>query len=129
MAKRTEEAKIFRAPITVTLGGEQYQIAPLVIRDARKWRQDFAGLISQFPKLAATDSSDPEAFENAATQLFVAMPDRMADLFFAYAKDLDRDAIEETATESELAEAIDEVMAVAFPLVRGMTGAMARVAQ
>lgn len=127
--KRTEEQKSFRAPITVTLGGTEHQIEPLVIKDARAWRGQFAAILSKLPNIANITTDDVGAFEGGVTQLIVSIPDEMADLFFAYAKDLDREKIESEATEMELAEAIEKVMAVAFPLVKGLTGAMTKAVQ
>ena len=39
---RTEEEKLCKAAIVVVLGGKEYQIEPLVIRDSRVWRGQVA---------------------------------------------------------------------------------------
>ena len=129
MTKRTEEQKVFRAPISVTLGGTEYHINPLVIRDAREWRRQFAGVLSKLPAYANVNTDDEAAFGGAVNGMLVSMPDDMADLFFSYAKDLDREKIEGEATEGELAVAIEQVMAVAFPLVGSMTQMLSKVGQ
>ncbi len=126
---RTEEDKVFRGPITVTLGGEEYEIKPLVIRDAREWRQRFAKLVGQLPSYANVSTDDAQGFGSAVTALLVSTPDQMADLFFSYAKEIDREQIEAVATEEELAKGIEQIMGVAFPLVRSLTGALGKMAQ
>ena len=98
---RTEEDKIVRAPIKVILGGEEYEVAPLVIRDSRKWRQKAIGLIAPLPKtVKGVTMDDPDDFEKALTQMLVTLPDQVLDLFFEYAKDLKREEIEGKATDA-----------------------------
>lgn len=126
---RTEEDKVFRAPIVVTLGGREYEIKPLVIKEAREWRKQFAKLIGKLPTYAGVTTDDPQGFEAAVEATLVVMPDEMANLFFAYAKNLDRETIESSATEAELAKAIEAIMEVAFPLVGSMTGALGKLAR
>ena len=125
--KRTEEEKVLRAPIMVILGGDEYDIPLLVIKEAREWRKKFAKLIVKLPSYVKVTTDDASGFEVAAEAMLVTMPDEMADLFFSYAKGLDREAIESKATEEELAKAISQVMDIAFPLVGSMTGALTRV--
>lgn len=127
--ERSEDQKVFRDPIEVTLGGEMHQIAPLVIKEARVWRKSFATLIGKLPGYAKTTTDDADSFGDAVTGLLVSTPDEMADLFFQYAKNLNREEIEDVATEGELAAAFEKVMAVAFPLVNSLTGAMGKMAQ
>ncbi len=126
---RSEEDKLLRVPIVVTLGGEEYEIKPLVIKDAREWRKKFAKLLGRLPSYVSTSTDDAASFSNAVDALIVSMPDEMADLFFVYAKDLDREKIESTATEVELVKAIESVLEVAFPLLGGLTGVLRKMAQ
>ena len=129
MPGRTEDDKVFRASITVTLGGKEYEIKPLVIKDAREWRKKFSALLAKLPRFANTSTDDPESFQAAVDSMLVAMPDEITDLFFAYAKNLNRDEIESSATEAEVARAIDAVMEVAYPLLGSLTGALRRMSQ
>jgi hypothetical protein len=128
MVNRSEEDKMLRAPIMVVLGGKEYEVRPLVIAEAREWRKKLAKLFSQVPKYTNATSEDEEAFSSAINSMIIGMPEEMNELFFSYAKDLDRDQIEREATEVELADAIVRVMDVALPLVRGMTRMMQRLA-
>jgi len=126
---RTEEDKVLRAPIVVTLGGVEYSIPPLVIKDAREWRKKLAKLLAKLPAYAKTTTDDAAGFETAISAMMVEMPDEMTDLFFAYAKDLDRDEIENTANEIELSKALEAVLEIAFPLVSSMTVALRRLSR
>ena len=113
---RTEEQKAFQEPIKVILGGQEYDVKPLVIKYSRPWRKKVIDLISTLPKYAAVDTNKPDEFAEAIKVLMVESQDSIIDLFFEYAMDLPREEIEEVATESEVAIAFQGVMALAFPL-------------
>ena len=113
---RTEEQKAFQEPIKVILGGQEYDVKPLVIKYSRPWRKRVIDLISTLPKYAAVDTNKPDEFAEAIKVLMVESQDSIIDLFFEYAMDLPREEIEEVATESEVAIAFQGVMALAFPL-------------
>jgi len=156
MAERTEEQKVSQAGIVVKLGGAEYEVAPLVIRDARKWRQKVVGVLSglsgqpsetrRWKRLLGrvsglfgkgkgagnyleSTTDDPESFDKALEYLLVTMQDTIIDLFFEYAKDLPRDVIEATATDAEMATAFAEVVKIAFPLVEAPVRTMAKLYQ
>ncbi len=114
--KRTEEEKVFQEPIKVILGGRDYEIKPLVIKYSRPWRKNVVELVATLPKYAQVDTNKPDEFEKAVKLLMVESQDAIIDLFFEYARDLDRDEIEEIATETEIAIAFQIVMGLAFPL-------------
>jgi len=124
---RTEEQIVAQANITVILGGKTYEVAPLVIRDSRPWRQKVIKLISPVSALSKTSTDTPEDFEQALTILLVDMPDQVLDLFFEYAKELDREDIESKATDAEMAVAFKAVMEVAFPLAQSVPDTMKRI--
>jgi hypothetical protein len=126
---RSEEDKVCQSPLEVILGGETYEVKPLVIAEARKWRKEVAKLIGSLPRYANVTTDAPDAFADAIGGLLVAMPDAVGDLFFGYARDLDREAIEQVATEAELAKAFEQVMEIAFPLARALGTAMGKMAQ
>jgi len=122
--ERTEEDKLTQAGITVILGGKEYDIAPLVIRDSREWRKKVVDLVAPAAQIAGATSDTPDAFGQALTSLLVTMPNKVIDLFFEYAKRLDRDGIEAVATDAEMSEAFKEVIAFAFPLAQNVPGVM-----
>ena len=120
VSKRTEEQKVIQATIEVILGGKEYKIAPLVIRDSREWRKKVIKLISPLPGLINIKTDDLDGFGEALTQLLVTMSDEVLGLFFEYARDLDRDVTEAEATDAEIRDAFAEVMKVAFPLAEAL---------
>lgn len=129
MAKRTEGEIVSQAPIVVILGGKEYKIAPLVIRDSREWRKKAIGLISELPQILKITMDEPEQFKSALTDMMVTKPDEVIDLFFEYAKNLNRDEIEAIATDTELGKAFEEVAKLAFPLAESLPKALARLSE
>ena len=125
--ERTEEQKVARAPIVVILGGKEYEIAPLVIRDSREWRRKVIKLVAPITQITKTSTDTPEDFEQALTTLLVTMPDQVIDLFFEYAKDLNKEEIEAVATDAEMAQAFREVIAIAFPLAQSVPEVVMRI--
>ena len=131
MVDRTEEQVVTKASIEVILGGKKYEIAPLVIRDSRVWRKKFIDLVVPLPSLLNTivDASNPEGFGSVLSQMMIAMPDQVIDLFFEYAKDLNREDIEAIATDTEISKAFEEVVKVTFPLTESLPKALARLSR
>ena len=126
---RTEEDIIVQAGIEVILGGEKYNIAPLVIKESREWRKGVVELVSVMPEYANVTTDMPDKFKEALNAIMVALPDRVIDLFFQYAKDLNREDIEATTTDAELAKGFEQEVEVAFPLAQSMTKTMERLAR
>ena len=114
--ERTEEQKITQAEIKVILGGKEYSIKPLVIKDSRVWRGKVVKLVSQMLQFYSTKSDKPEEFGNALKALLVTNTDEVIGLFFDYARDLNQEEIEGKATEAEIAEAWQKIVEVSFPL-------------
>lgn len=129
MDKRTEEDKVLRAPIVVVLGGREYKIKPLVIRDSRAWRSKLVDVLAELPKYADVTTDKPDEFEAALKVLLVTMSDMVADLFFEYAKDLNREEIEGIATDGELSKAFALIVAAAFPLAQSLPAVMTKLYQ
>ncbi|MFA5558623.1 MAG: hypothetical protein WDA59_04075 [Methanofastidiosum sp.] len=128
MVKRTEEDKISQAGIKVVLGGKEYKVRPLRILESREWREQVTKLLGNLPRYVKADTNNPEEFEKALQGIMVEMPDKIVDLFFGYAKDLPRQEIEAEATDEEVANALVEVLQVAFPLLPALTKAMGNLA-
>lgn len=120
MQERTEEDVVTQAPLEVILGGEKYEIKLLTIKEARAWRAHIRTCINDLSRYSGVSSDDPEEFLGALSTLLVEMPDSVIDLFFEYAKDLPRDAIEDVANDAEIAQAWRQVQEVAFPLTRSL---------
>ena len=124
--ERTEEQIVAKAAIEVILGGKKYEIAPLVIRDSRVWRKKVIELIAPLPKMVnvTMDVDNPEEFGDVLKMMMVTMPDQVLDLFFDYARDLNREEIEGIATDAEMSAAFEQVVKVAFPLAESLPGVM-----
>ena len=129
MVARLEDQKLIQAPLTIVLGGEDYQVKLLVIKESRLWRQKVVNLWATLPGHLKANSDKPEEFEAALSALLVEMPDVVVDLFFEYAKDLNREEIELVAVDSEIAKGFEQVVEVAFPLARSMVKTMERLSQ
>ncbi len=125
--ERTEEQKVARAPVIVVLGGKDHEIIPLVISESRAWRIAVVAALGELQGHTQTSSDDTGAFQSSLDALLVGMPDKVLDLFFQYAKGLDRPTIEATATDKEVAEAFEKVVALAFPLAQSLVGTMGRL--
>ena len=119
---RTESEKLTQAPIKVILGGKEYEIAPLVIRDSREWRQKVVPLLMPLAREA-------NSFEEVLKEMLVTMPDTVLDLFFEYAKGLNREKIEAITTEAEIVEAFDKVVEAGFPLAQSLPRTMKRLSR
>ena len=117
--KRSEEDKVAQAPIMVSFGGKEYPLKPLVIKESREWRKQFAGVLKGLPLFVnAIDTT--KHFEQVINGMFMDVPDQVVDLVFAYAKDLPREEIEAIATDDDMAKAFEAIVEVAFPLARSM---------
>jgi len=127
--KREEEQKVFREPIKVILGGREYEVRPLVLRDSRKWRKDVVVAISDSTQYASVDVKDSVQFKEVINQTLALSPDAVIDLFFGYAKDLDREEIEGKATDEEIDKAFGQVMELGFPLAQSLVRAMVKISQ
>ena len=119
---RTEDEKVMQSGIKVILGGNEYAIAPLVIRDSAEWRKKVGPWKAGLAKLASVDSDKPEEFEKTLTVLMVDRIDETIEHFFTYAKKLidgtvvSPDEIKGIASDAEVVAAFNKVFEYAFPL-------------
>lgn len=128
MTERTEEQKIFHEPIKVVFGGKEFEIEPLVIKESRVWRAKVWEVMVELPKTTKVSSTEPDKFEAALNSMLISTPNTVIDLFFAYAKNLNREEIEGIATETEMAIAWQKVAELAFPLLPGLVKTIAMAA-
>ena len=132
MPERTEDQKLSQEPLGVILGGKPYKVKLLNIKESREWRKQAADLLGANIRMSKSaigivpgqTTLTVEQIETIAAgqkSLLAVNPDSLLDLFFSYAKELNRDEIESTANEVELSEAFDQVLSVAFPLGKSLT--------
>ena len=126
MSERDEEDKIVQSGFPVILGGKEVMIAPLVIKYSREWRKKVAKMLEPLPE-TSKDLETPEDFAKAITTLLVSAQDEVIELFFDYARELDRSKIESVATDAELAQAFKEVIAFGFPLAESPPEALKKI--
>lgn len=115
--------------ITVELGGTEYTIKPLPMRQARLWREKFAEPIQAvlgLMKYADNEIVDDENRVNMRTvgvllssaDLILKSPDTLAEALFDYSPEL-RDAREKIEAEANDAEALaalwEVVSKLAYP--------------
>ena len=106
---RTENDKLLQSGIKVILGGKEYDIKPLTIKYSSDWRKRSIPLIQYFIHLSILNTDSPETMEAAIGKLFTEEIDKIIDSFFEYARELDRAAISEIATDGEIMTAFMEV--------------------
>lgn len=128
MQKRTEDQKLFHDPIVVKFGGKEFKVKPLVIKESRPWREEVWKVLVELPKVTKVSSAVPDKFEAAMKSMLISIPDTVVDLFFKYARELNRDEIEGIATDAEMAAAWKQVAELAFPLQQGLMGTMGMMA-
>ena len=128
---RTEEDKVLQNPVKVTLGGKGYEIRPLPIKYALPWCKSVIQItISGIMSRASITTDTPEEFDNAMNDVLIERPEKLIDLFFDYAKDLDKEEIMETASLNEVIDAFEAVKELESRffgwVIRSATSMMAR---
>jgi hypothetical protein len=135
--ERSEEQIFAGAPIVVQLGEKKYELAVLPIGKAILWRQKLIAATQEISKPLVRPLHAPwwqrvwaflcfwrkqqtatDFFFSGLGTAFIAFPERVLDLIFAYAPDLPRKKIMDTATEEEVFVAFSAIMQVANPLRR-----------
>ena len=104
--ERSEEDKLTQKALKVTLGGKEFEVAPLVIKYSRDWRKKSMPLITFLIQYSRKSEDD---MEDSIQELFGEKTDEIIESFFEYAKDIDRDEVEEIATDGEIITAFMEV--------------------
>ena len=106
---RTENDKLLQSGIKVILGGKEYIIKPLSIKYSSEWRSKAVPLIMYFAGLVKANTGDIDVTQPDISVLFTKKMDEITDCFFGYARELDREAISEVATDGEIMNAFMEV--------------------
>lgn len=107
---RTEEDKVLQTSVKVILGGKEFLIKPLPIKYALPWcksvvKTTISGLMAKVNITTET----PERFDEAMNDILIGRPEKLVDLFFEYARDLNKDEILETASLNEIINAFETV--------------------
>jgi hypothetical protein len=99
--------------VTVTLGSTEYTINPLPLKKSSEWRAKLAEKLN--PIVVSMGATSTDDFGKALRDALIAMPETMADLFFDYAPELDKEKISAEASEEQLGLAFGKVFQLAYP--------------
>lgn len=121
MSDRSEIDKIIQSPVKITLGGGEYEIKPLPIKQAIPWVKKLLKLFADTVSIAKLEANDTSAVEVALTKAMVEYPEQMAGLFWDYAKGLDREKLEDLASSSEVMAAFRDVISFELPFLQGIS--------
>ena len=121
MGERTDGDKLGKLGVMVTLGASEYEIRPLVIAQSRAWRKQAAEVLDSLGAMSDLDLERAGDMISAARVFLTQTIDTLFDLLFAYAPELPRDEIENTATDEQAVTALIEVFKLAFPFQKLLT--------
>lgn len=109
--ERTEEEKLLKSPIVVTLGGVNYPVTLLPIRYSSEWRIKFKPILLFILRLLQVMKSDnKEEINNLTVEMLTNKMPEIIDCFFSYARELNREEIESIATDGDVLMAFLEVV-------------------
>lgn len=110
--------------VQVTLGGKEYNIRALKMRQSKEWRdkvkEPFGSLVDALqaaPNIELTSMADLSTLVDVVKDLVLGSFDLVLDLLFQYSPELaaDRERIETEGYDEEAVEAFVEVLKLAFP--------------
>lgn len=116
--RRTDEQILARAPIVAKLGEKEYSIKILRITAAQKWREHLIDSVKEITEQMRAETGSDHAFLTGLGYTLLQFPEKMTELIFSYAPDLNKEEImHETtgATEEQIARVFGQIVAVAFP--------------
>ena len=119
--ERTEMQKIIMEPIEVNLGDKTYPIKPLPIKQAIPWLKKVVDLLIGSISLSQIKANDTETMQSAMQKIMIDNPGLIVDLVFDYAKNLNREEIENTASSAQLMKAFEQCLEFEKPFLMGMT--------
>ena len=111
--ERTEEQILTKAPIEVKLGDEMYKLPILSVLKMAEWRRKLIAVANEIGGMGVSLMS--------LGTCFIAFPEKLIDLVFAYCPDLPQDKLRETATEEQFVTAFSAIIPVAFPFMRQLS--------
>jgi len=140
---RTEEQKITQEPIAAKIGGKEYSIPLLKIRQSKEWKKKWWDAINgsggyreamlKIDTIRKGDASTEEVLEalnKGFHSLLIEQAESVIDLVVDYIErsgcELTREFIEAEATEADVAVLWEQINEVSFPLVTSLANAMMR---
>lgn len=111
---RSEEEKAIQAPIKVKFGEQDYAIKPLPCLKSREWRQKVEETLGpMIGKIQPVKIAERYVIAGLPAAI-AAFPEKICDLLFAYAPDLDKEKILNEATEEQVTIAFSQIWEIAF---------------
>ncbi len=114
---RSEKEKRERAPITVHFGEQAYQIQILRITPSREWRAKLVEQLGAILEGFEITTTDSKVLSRGLISALVHFPEKLLDLVFAYAPDLEVEKILKEGSEEQVAIAFGSIFEVAYPFV------------
>lgn len=113
---RTEEDKITQAPLKLQLGDVEYQVKPLRILKQREWRQKLQKELGPVVQSMQISKIGGRTFVAGLSTALENFPEKVCDLVFAYAPNLEekKDTIMNEATEEQMAAAFSKIWDLVF---------------
>ena len=104
--------------ITLIFGGKSYQVRSLTLRQARDWRILLIAAAKEISCQLFRETNGHDApFFDGLGAAFIAFPDKISELVFAYSSELPKDEITAIATEQEMAVAFSQLIKAALPFL------------
>ena len=103
MKPRSEDDILARTPLKVKLGDKEYEIPLLAVMPQRAWRKQLFETVT--PVLDSFNlRADGKSMTTGLAAALLQVPEKLAELLFAYAPELPKEDILATATEEQIGE-------------------------
>lgn len=104
--------------ISFTFAGKTYEVSALTLRQARAWRLLLIAAAREIARdLFRPTNGHDEVFFTGLGASFIAFPDKIRELVFAYAPQLPQEEILAAATDEEMAAAFALITKAALPFL------------
>lgn len=108
--------------IQLIFGAKAYDVPPLTVLKARAWREKLIASAREISQaLFRETNGHDEQFFSGLGIAYLAFPDKIREMIFAYAPELPREEILAKATDQEVIAAFAEVMRAAFPYLHQLS--------
>ena len=111
--ERTEEQILAKEPLKAKLGDKEYDLPILPVLKMAAWRKKLIIVANEIGGLGVSLA--------ALGTAYIAFPEKVVDLVFAYAPELPKKEILKSATEEQFAEVFSSIIPVAFPFLRQLS--------
>lgn len=123
LTPRPDAEQVSRAPYTIALGKQTYQLQPLTIRASKVWKAQLREVVGDLLDTANASADNLSDVVEQLERVLMSSDDMMLDLLEAYEPRIkdDRDAIEDSATALQAYTALMQIIRVEFPFLGSLT--------